>query len=306
MSKQRYGKVAVLMGGYSAEREVSLNSGKAVLAALQRKGVDAFAIDVQRNFIEQLQQQQFDRAFNILHGTGGEDGVMQAVLEAMSIPYTGSGVMASALSMDKLRSRFALQGAGLPVPTTIVVEDESMLDSLPDQLGLPLAIKPNSEGSSVGVSKVSSADELAAAYATARALDTIVLAEKWIGGMELHASILNEQALPLIRVQAAGAFYDYEAKYLSNTTQYHCPCGLDESKEHEVQQLAVQAFRTLGCRGWGRVDFLLDENGNPYVLEMNTLPGMTDHSLVPMAAKQQGISFDDLVIGILESSLDES
>jgi len=167
-------------------------------------------------------------------------------------------------------------------------------------------IKPTSQGSSVGVSKVHNADELAAAYATARELDTIVLAEKWIGGMELHASILNEQALPLIRVQAAGEFYDYEAKYLSNTTQYHCPCGLDEAKEREVQQLAVQAFRTLGCRGWGRVDFLLDEDGNPYVLEMNTLPGMTDHSLVPMAAKQQGISFDDLVIGILESSLDES
>jgi len=306
MSNKQYGKVAVLMGGYSAEREVSLKSGNAVLAALQREGVDAFAIDVQRNFIEQLQHHEFDRAFNILHGTGGEDGVMQAVLEAMNIPYTGSGVMASALSMDKLRSRYALQGAGLPVPTTIVVEDESILGSLPDRLGLPLAIKPNSEGSSVGVSKVTSADELAAAYITARELDDVVLAEKWIGGMELHASILNEQALPLIRVQAAGEFYDYEAKYLSNTTQYHCPCGLDAKKEREVQDLAVKAFRTLGCRGWGRVDFLLDEDGNPYVLEMNTLPGMTDHSLVPMAARQQGISFEELVIGILESSLDES
>jgi D-alanine-D-alanine ligase len=302
MRPGKFGRVAVLMGGYSAEREISLKSGTAVLAALQRQDIDAVAIDVGRDFIDQLQAHDFDRAFNILHGTGGEDGVMQAVLEAMNIPYTGSGVMASALSMDKLRSRYALQGAGLPTPKTVVIESENDLPALPAQLGLPLVIKPNSQGSSVGVSRVSAETELQGAYRSAAELDTVVLAEQWIGGMELHASILKEQALPLIRVQAAREFYDYEAKYISNDTRYHCPCGLDPEQEQRVQGLAVQAFRTLGCRGWGRVDFLLDEAGEPYVLEMNTLPGLTDHSLVPMAAKQRGIDFDSLVTGILESS----
>lgn len=303
MTSNRFGRVAVLMGGFSAEREVSLNSGAAVLAALKRQGIDAFGIDIQENFIEQLQAEKFDRAFNILHGTGGEDGVMQAVLQALGIPYTGSGVMASALSMDKLRSRYALDGAGLPTPRTIVVNSEKELDELPARLGLPLVIKPNSQGSSVGVSKVSSADELVVAYRQAAKLDSVVLAEQWIGGMELHASILQDRALPLIRVVAAAEFYDYEAKYLSDQTQYHCPCGLEAQQEEQVQQLAVRAFKTLGCSGWGRVDFLLDEDGNPYVLEMNTLPGMTDHSLVPMAAKQAGIEFDDLVINILEGTV---
>lgn len=303
MTSNRFGRVAVLMGGFSAEREVSLNSGAAVLAALKRQGIDAFGIDIQENFIEQLQAEKFDRAFNILHGTGGEDGVMQAILQALGIPYTGSGVMASALSMDKLRSRYALDGAGLPTPRTIVVNSEKELDELPARLGLPLVIKPNSQGSSVGVSKVSSADELVVAYRQAAKLDSVVLAEQWIGGMELHASILQDRALPLIRVVAAAEFYDYEAKYLSDQTQYHCPCGLEAQQEEQVQQLAVRAFKTLGCSGWGRVDFLLDEDGNPYVLEMNTLPGMTDHSLVPMAAKQAGIEFDDLVINILEGTV---
>jgi D-alanine-D-alanine ligase len=303
MNVAKYGKVVVLMGGRSAEREVSLNSGAAVLAALQRKGVDAHGLDVGDNYIQDLQQGGYDRAFNILHGTEGEDGIMQAVLQALDIPYTGSGVMASALSMDKLRSRYALKGAGLPTPKTIVVSDASMLSQLPNELGLPLVIKPNSQGSSVGVCKVSKANELEEAYNEASQLDDIVLAEEWIGGKELHAAILADRALPLIHVQAAGEFYDYEAKYLSDSTIYHCPSGLDESQEKRVQELALESFQVLGCGGWGRVDFLLDEQGNPYVLEMNTLPGMTDHSLVPMAAKQAGISFDELVIEILESSI---
>ena len=303
MNATNYGKVAVLMGGRSAEREVSLKSGAAVLAALQRKGVDAHGLDVKENYIRDLQQGAYDRAFNILHGTEGEDGIMQAVLQALDIPYTGSGVMASALSMDKLRSRYALKGAGLPTPKTVVVSSASMLPQLPKELGLPLVIKPNAQGSSVGVCKVSDANDLDKAYGEAGELDDIVLAEEWIGGKELHAAILGDRALPLIHVQAAGEFYDYEAKYLSNSTVYHCPSGLDEAQEQQVQDLALDAFRVLGCRGWGRVDFLLDEQGNPHVLEMNTLPGMTDHSLVPMAAKQAGIPFDDLVIEILESSV---
>ena len=228
---------------------------------------------------------------------------MQAVLQAMDIPYTGSGVMSSALSMDKLRSRYALKGAGLPTPKTVVVTNEAILDQLPQQLGLPLVIKPNAQGSSVGVCKVTKANALANAYAEASKLDDIVLAEEWIGGKELHAAVLGERALPLIHVQVAGEFYDYEAKYLSNRTIYHCPSGLEAAQEERVQELALETFRILGCRGWGRVDFLLDEQGDPYVLEMNTLPGMTDHSLVPMAARQAGIEFDDLVLEILESSL---
>jgi len=303
MNAATYGKVVVLMGGRSAEREVSLKSGAAVLAALQRKGIDAYGLDVGEKYIQDLQQGGYDCAFNILHGTEGEDGVMQAVLQAMNIPYTGSGVMASALSMDKLRSRYALKGAGLPTPKTVVVSDASMLAQLPDALGLPLVVKPNAQGSSVGVCKVSSATELEKAYIEASKLDDIVLAEEWIGGKELHAAILGDRALPLIHVQAAGEFYDYEAKYLSNSTVYHCPSGLDETQERRVQELALETFQVLGCRGWGRVDFLLDEQGNPYVLEMNTLPGMTDHSLVPMAARQAGIEFDELVIEILENSL---
>lgn len=305
MSAGQYGKVVVLMGGLSAEREVSLNSGAAVLKALQRKGIDAHGLDVNEKVITELQAGNYDRAFNILHGKGGEDGVMQGALELLGLPYTGSGVMASALSMDKLRSRYVLQAAGLPTPETIVVNDMSELDALPEALGLPMVIKPNSQGSSVGVCKVSDRGQLRNAYIEASKLDSVVLAEKWIGGMELHASILGDKALPLIRVEAAGEFYDYEAKYLSDSTVYHCPCGLDAGQEAHIQQLALQAFRVLGCEGWGRVDFLLDEHNNPFVLEMNTLPGMTGHSLVPMAAKQAGIGFDDLVVEILENSIDQ-
>jgi D-alanine-D-alanine ligase len=303
MNVQVFGKVAVLMGGISSEREVSLNSGAAVLAALLRCGIDAHAIDVDRNVINHLQSGKYQRAFNILHGTLGEDGVIQGALETLDIPYTGSGVLASALSMDKLRSRYVLRSGGLPTPKTKVLMQASDLASLESELGLPLVIKPNNQGSSVGVSKVSTAEQLQHAYEVASKLDQTVLAEQWIGGMELHAAILGDQALPLVRVRAAGEFYDYEAKYLSDTTQYHCPAGIDNALEQEIRNLALQAFALLGCRGWGRVDFLLDEDNKPHVLEMNTLPGMTSHSLVPMAARQAGIDFDQLVMRILESSL---
>lgn len=290
------------MGGLSAERDVSLNSGAAVLDALLRKGVDAHGLDVKENVISDLQGESCDRAFIILHGEGGEDGVMQGTLETLGLPYTGSGVMASALAMDKLRSRYVLQSVGLPTPKTIVLGNDSDLKTLPESLGFPLVIKPNSQGSSVGVSKVARQDELKKAFSEAAKFDDIVLAEEWLGGMELHAAILGDKALPLIRVEAPGEFYDYEAKYMSDNTVYHCPSGLDSAKEKEIQEMALKAFRVLGCVGWGRVDFLLDEQGNPYVLEMNTLPGMTSHSLVPMAAKAGGIEFDELVIEILEGS----
>jgi D-alanine-D-alanine ligase len=303
MNAHSFGKVAVLMGGISSEREVSLKSGAAVLAALQRCGVDAHAVDVDRSVIQQLQAGNFSCAFNILHGTMGEDGVIQGALETLGLPYTGSGVLASALSMDKLRSRYVLRSGGMPTPNTKVLRTVADLDGLEAELGLPLVIKPNNQGSSVGVSKVSTLAELKPAYEIASKLDQIVLAEQWIGGMELHAAILDAQALPLVRVRAAGAFYDYEAKYLSDSTQYHCPAGIDIKLETRVRELALQAFNLLGCRGWGRVDFLVDDDARPYVLEMNTLPGMTSHSLVPMAAREAGIEFDQLVMRILESSL---
>ncbi len=302
MSARDFGKVAVLMGGPSAEREVSLRSGAAVLAALQRRGVDAHGIDAGRNVLKQLEQGGFDRAFNILHGPWGEDGVIQGALELIGMPYTGSGVLASALSMDKLRSRQVLRSAGVSTPPTVVLSGESDFDDAVTKLGLPMAVKPNGQGSSIGVSKVSTRDELPRAWEVARALDPVVLAESWITGKELHAAILDGEALPLVWVEAAGGIYDYEAKYNSDTTRYHCPSGLDADTENRVRELALESFRLLGCRGWGRVDVLLDADGHPYVLEMNTLPGMTDHSLVPMAARQAGMDFDELVMRILESS----
>jgi D-alanine-D-alanine ligase len=302
MSARAFGKVAVLMGGPSAEREVSLRSGMAVLGALQRSGVDAHGIDAGRDVLKELEQGGFERAFNILHGPWGEDGVIQGALELIGMPYTGSGVLASALSMDKLRSRQLLHSAGVPTPPSMVLADEADFDDAVRKLGLPMAVKPNGQGSSIGVSKVTAAEDLPRAWEIARELDELVLAESWVSGKELHAAILDGEALPLVWVEAAGGIYDYEAKYNSNTTRYHCPSGLDEELERRVQELALEAFRLLGCHGWGRVDILLDHEAHPYVLEMNTLPGMTDHSLVPMAARQAGMGFDELVIRILESS----
>ncbi len=297
-----FGKVAVLFGGRSAEREVSLKSGAAVLAALQNSGVDAHAFDPAVLDLQALRDEGYDRAFIILHGRYGEDGTVQGALELLGIPYTGSGVLASALAMDKWRSKLVWQAAGLPVPGYEVLTAASDFDAVAQRLGLPLFVKPASEGSSVGITKVKQADDLRAAYEEAARHDTLVLAEQFIGNGEYTASILGDRALPVIRIEPAKEFYDYEAKYLRNDTRYLCPSGLAPEQERQMQQLAQQAFALLGGKGWGRVDFLMDEAGKPYLLEVNTAPGMTDHSLVPMAARQAGMSFEQLVLNILELS----
>ena len=297
-----FGKVAVLFGGRSAEREVSLKSGAAVLAALQNSGVDAHAFDPAVLDLQAVRDEGYDRAFIILHGRYGEDGTVQGALELLGIPYTGSGVLASALAMDKWRSKLVWQAAGLPVPGYEVLTAASDFDAVAQRLGLPLFVKPASEGSSVGITKVKQANELRAAYEEAARHDTLVLAEQFIGNGEYTASILGDRALPVIRIEPAKEFYDYEAKYLRNDTRYLCPSGLAPEQERQMQQLAQQAFALLGGKGWGRVDFLMDEAGKPYLLEVNTAPGMTDHSLVPMAARQAGMSFDQLVLNILELS----
>lgn len=298
-----FGKVAVLLGGTSAEREVSLKSGAAVLRALQQRGVDAHPVDVGSDVLKQLQAGGFDRAFVMLHGRGGEDGTVQGALELMGLPYTGSGVLASALGMDKWRSKMLWQAAGLPVPACSLLDADSDFSAVAQQLGLPLFVKPASEGSSVGISKVNRQGELAQAFRVASQYDSLVLAEQYVGGGEYTVAILGDQTLPVVKIEPSGEFYDYDAKYLSDTTRYLCPCGLPAEKEAELQQLARRAFDVLGCRGWGRIDILLDEAANPFLLEANTLPGMTDHSLVPMAAKAAGIAFDELVWRILENSM---
>lgn len=300
---QDFGKVAVLFGGWSGEREVSLKSGNAVVQALQRRGVDVQGIDADKNVLEKLAKGKFDRVFIALHGRGGEDGVMQGALEVLGIPYTGSKVLGSALGMDKLRAKRLWVNAGLPTPTFRVMGEHTDLPGLARELGLPLIIKPAHEGSSLGVAKVTQLDELAAAWQAARALDNVVLAERCVTGAEYTATILGEEVLPLVRIDTPHAFYDYHAKYIANDTRYLCPCGLDALSEQAMQVIAMQAFQVLGCSGWGRVDFMRDEQGRPWLIEVNTVPGMTDHSLAPMAARQVGIEFDDLVWKILETSL---
>lgn len=300
-----YGKVAVLYGGLSAERDVSLKSGTAVLQALMRQGVDAHGIDVGRDVIARLEHGKFDRVFNILHGRIGEDGVIQGALELLGLPYTGSGVLASALSMDKIRTKMIWLAAGLPTLPFTELDAGSDFGAVVKRLGLPLAVKPAREGSSIGVSKVEAAGELEAAYRKAAACDPYVVAEPWVSGAEYTASILGGRALPLIRVEVTAAFYDYEAKYISNSTRYHCPCGLPPDQEAEFQRLALRAFRALDARGWGRIDFICDAQGQPWLLENNTNPGMTDHSLVPMAARQAGMDFDALVLRILDTTLQD-
>ncbi|NNM80295.1 MAG: D-alanine--D-alanine ligase [Gallionella sp.] len=293
------GKVAVLFGGKSAEREVSLKSGAAVLAALLRSGVDAHAFDPATRNLQELKDQHYSRAFIALHGRYGEDGTVQGALELLGIPYTGSGVMASALGMDKWRSKLVWQAAGLPVPAYQMLNADFVADDVVRALGLPLFVKPACEGSSVGISKVKTTDGLAAAYLEAAKHDTLVMAERFVGGGEYTVAILGEQALPVIRIVPANEFYDYEAKYLSDDTRYLCPCGLGAEQEAAMQHLAKRAFALIGGQGWGRVDFLVSETGQPYVLEANTSPGMTDHSLVPMAARRAGISFEQLVLQVL-------
>jgi len=299
-----FGRVAVLLGGTSAEREVSLKSGAAVLRALQQSGVDAHAVDVGSDVMSQLLDGKFDRAFVILHGRGGEDGTMQGALELLGLPYTGSGVMASALGMDKWRSKLLWQAAGLPVPAYALLESGSDFDAVVTELGLPLFVKPANEGSSVGISKVATAEKMAAAYASAAEHDRLVLAEQYIGGGEYTVAIVGGETLPVVKIEPSGEFYDYEAKYHSDETAYRCPCGLAAEKEAELQALAARAFAVLGCRGWGRIDILMNEAQQPYLLEANTLPGMTDHSLVPMAAKAAGMDFNELVWLILETSME--
>lgn len=302
MTATDFGKVAVLMGGPSAERDVSLNSGARVLAALQAGGVNAHGIDADPTVLKQLREEQFDRAFIVLHGRWGEDGVIQGALEVLGIPYTGSGVLASALAMDKWRSKLLLRQAGIPTPDFELVKTVGDIPVVAERLGLPLFIKPSREGSSIGTAKVDNLDEMEQAWRTAREFDDDVLAESWINGPELTAAILGDEVLPLIRIEAATEFYDYEAKYVGDATRYHCPTGLSTETEQLVSQWAKQTFDVLGCRGWGRVDFMLDQDNRPYVLEANTIPGMTDHSLVPMAAKAAGMDFEQLTLRILEQA----
>jgi len=304
MSVVEFGKVAVLMGGRSAEREISLISGQAVLTALKAQGIDAHKIDVGLDISQQLIDGQFDRAFIVLHGRGGEDGQVQGVLQSLAIPYTGSDVTGAVLSMNKMISKQIWLQQALPTAAFEQVSTDSDVDVLVEKLGLPLMVKPVNEGSSIGMTKVNSKDDLAQAIKLATDYDSEVIVEKWISGEEYTVAILDQQPLPTIQLKTPNEFYDYEAKYQANTTQYLCPCGLAEQDEKHCQQLALQAFNALRMKGWGRIDFMRDAAGQFYLLEANSVPGMTDHSLVPMAAKQAGYSFDDLVWQILESSVE--
>lgn len=298
----QFGKVAVLLGGKSAEREVSLMSGAAVLEALRSRGIDAHGFDPAQRPLEDLLREGFARAFIALHGRYGEDGTVQGALELLNIPYTGSGVMASALAMDKWRTKLVWQAVGIPTPRFEMLTAASDFAAVVAKLGLPIIVKPSREGSTIGLTKVIQGDQLEAAFHLAVKHDAMVLAEQFMSGSELTASILGDTALPLIRIAAASGLYDYHAKYFADDTQYFCPSGLPQAQEQVLQTLALRAFQIVGCSGWGRVDIMLDQNGAPHLLEVNTSPGMTSHSLVPMAAKVHGLAFPDLVIRILESA----
>ncbi len=295
----QFGKVAVLMGGLSAEREISLLSGNAVLAALKEKGVDAHGVDVSKNIVSDLEKENYQRAFIVLHGRGGEDGTIQALLKLMSVPYTGSGVMASSLAMDKLKTKQIWLAMGLPTPDFCILDSEQSCVQALEKLSLPLIVKPVLEGSSIGMSKVESEDELIPAWQKAQQCGGTVIAEHWVEGDEYTAAMLDDQVLPMIKLKTTHKFYDYDAKYEAIDTQYICPCGLSEEQEAKFAALMTKAFNAVGASSWGRVDFMVDKNNQPWLIEVNTVPGMTDHSLVPMAAKQAGISFDELVLKIL-------
>ena len=292
-----FGKVAVLFGGKSGERKVSLSSGSRVLTALRSQGVDAHGFDPAERSLDELKG--YDRAFIALHGRYGEDGTIQGALELMDIPYTGSGVLASALGMDKWRTKLLWQAAGLRVPNYALLDEQSNFAEVEEQLGLPLFVKPACEGSSIGVSMVTLPGGLEGAYREAARHDKLVLAEQGVTGGEYTVGILGEQVLPIVKIEPANAFYDYEAKYLRDDTRYLCPCGLPADREAAIQAEALRAFKVLGGRGWGRVDFLMDEAGQAHFLEANMAPGMTDHSLVPMAARVASISYEDLVMQVL-------
>ncbi|MGI8738496.1 MAG: D-alanine--D-alanine ligase [Gammaproteobacteria bacterium] len=303
-----FGKVAVLYGGWSAERDVSLTSGATVLAALKRCGVDAHGIDAGRDVLEQLVQGRFQRAFNVLHGRGGEDGVIQGALEVLGLPYTGSGVLGSALTMDKLRTKMIWRQSNFPTPPWAVVKagadpDAADLKSIIQTVGLPLAIKPIHEGSSIGITKVTRAEDMQGACALGFKHDHTLIAERWIAGGEFTAGVLGAESLPLIRMETPRGFYDFQAKYLTDTTHYHCPCGLPSDEERTIAELCRNAFVAVGASGWGRVDLMLDRDHQPWLLEVNTVPGMTDHSLVPKAAAVAGIKLETLVLRILATSM---
>jgi D-alanine-D-alanine ligase len=300
VNAKAFGKVAVLLGGRSAEREVSLKSGGMVLQALRAKGIDAHPFDPQQHDLAALIAQKFDRVFVALHGRYGEDGTLQGALELLGIPYTGSGVLASALAMDKWRTKLVWEALGISTPRCELLNTTSDFKVVAARLGLPLMVKPANEGSSIGISKVGAATGLEEAYALAANYDSVVIAEQFIEGIELTAAVLGGEALPLIRLETPREFYDYAAKYLTNDTRYIIPCGLTAGAESAVQKQVLAAFGALGCSGWGRVDLMMDAAGTPYFIEVNTSPGMTDHSLVPMAARHAGLSFEDLVVRILE------
>jgi D-alanine-D-alanine ligase len=301
-----FGRVAVLMGGWSVERQVSLWSGQGVTEALKSRGVDATALDVDPARVLRLREEGFERVFIALHGRGGEDGTVQAALELQGLPYTGSGVLASALAMDKLRSKLVWKAEGLPTPDWLVIESPAQAQTAGEVLGYPYFVKPVAEGSSVGVSRVKEPAQAAAAFRAARGTDAApraVMAERAIAGGEYTCAILDGQALPLIRIEPAAEFYDYQAKYHSEATRYLCPTGLVPTHEAELQALCLRASVALGCRGWARVDFMLDAQGHPFLIEVNTAPGMTSHSLVPMAARAAGMDYAALCWAILETTL---
>lgn len=298
--QRSFGKVAVMLGGRSAEREVSLKSGHAVLAALRARDIEAHAFDPAEHPLERLVSEKFDRVFIALHGRFGEDGTLQGALEWLGLPYTGSGVLASALAMDKWRTKAVWRSSGIPTPEAVVVSDASELHMC--SLTYPVIVKPAKEGSSIGLCKVLQPADLPAAVTLARQYDDTVLVERFIQGQELTVGILGNETLPIVRVEPEGELYDYQAKYISDNTRYHCPSGLPEVDEVRIQALALAAYQALGCRGWGRVDGIRDVSGAIWFLEANTAPGMTDHSLVPMAARAAGMSFEDLVVSILASA----
>ena len=302
MKAGNFGKVAVLMGGRSAERAVSLKSGAMVVAALRKKGVDAHSFDPKEKGLDALIKERFDRAFIALHGRYGEDGTVQGALELIGVPYTGSGVLASALGMDKWRAKLVWQASGIPTPHCELLARDSDFQAVAMRLGLPLMVKPVNEGSSIGMTKVKSAREFSEAYALAANYDRAVIAESFVDGVELTVAILGDAPLPAIKLETPREFYDYVAKYSAQDTRYIIPSGLPPDAERIIQDEALRAFRTLECRGWGRVDLMVDHSGRPYFLEVNTSPGMTDHSLVPMAARHVGLSYEDLCLRILESA----
>jgi D-alanine-D-alanine ligase len=299
---KEFGRVAVLLGGDSTEREISLLSGNAVLAGLKRRGVDAHAFDPREQSLPKLVDEHFDRVWIALHGPGGEDGTLQGALEYLGVPYTGSGVMGSAIGMDKLRTKRLAHAVGVATADYVVLRGQQDFEIAVERLGVPMIVKPATQGSSVGMSKVEKAGDLPAAYELAAKIETAVFAEPWITGKEYTVAVLQGQALPSIRIETPKTFYDYEAKYFRNDTRYFCPSGLSVPAEQHLANLAVAAFDAVGASGWGRADFMADTTGRPLLLEVNTIPGMTDHSLVPMAARASGIEFDELVWRVLETT----